>query len=256
MAKIKILTPHTRNIYKLQKHINTFSDNLLLKVMFNSVINSYPDKNWMMIEDDFFSNLPSTSLDDIMIYTILSYKLTNKFRNIPIFFQKELIYALIVNNISYYKLCNYAQLLLEDDINSLIMYAYNNHYIKPHNIYKVIFSSKTLDKKEIISIINKFIREHEMKLFNGNYNFFNIYTCLKKLINLDFLDEDISILELIPLFETIENDEVKLRIKNSFKNIELNDKPLFDKLRDSLTVTLHYAYELPTINSRVLNKKD
>ena len=39
---------------------------------------------------------------------------------------------------------------------------------------------------EIVEKVNSFIKEHEMKIFNGNYFFFNIYQCLKRLVTLDF----------------------------------------------------------------------
>ena len=94
-------------------------------------------------------------------------------------------------------------------------------------------------------MINKFIKEHEIKIFNGNYYFFNIYRCLRKLITLEFYPDDTSIIELIPLFNTIPDEELRQRIQKDFENIEKSDKPLIEKIEDAIIVAHHYSYDLP-----------
>ena len=123
--------------------------------------------------------------------------------------------------------------------------------IKPRHIYKIIYDNFDLTNldahklEDILSIINKFIKEHEIRIFNGNYYFFNIYKCLRKLITLEFYPDDTSVIELIPLFNTIPDEELKQRIQKDFENIEKSDKPLIEKIEDAIIVAHHYSYDLP-----------
>ena len=52
-------------------------------------------------------------------------------------------------------------------------------------------------------------------------------------------------LELIPLFNTIPDEELKQRIQKDFENIEKSDKPLIEKIEDAIIVSHHYSYDLP-----------
>ena len=87
---------------------------------------------------------------------------------------------------------------------------------------------------EIVEKVNSFIKEHEMKIFNGNYFFFNIYQCLKRLVTLDFYPEDTSAIELIPLFYTILNEDIKMQIQKDFQRIEESNKPLIEKIKEGI----------------------
>ena len=98
--------------------------------------------------------------------------------------------------------------------------------------------------------MERFIKEHEIKIFNGNYYFFNIYKCLRKLTTLSYYPEDTSAIDLIPLFNTIENEETKKRIQDDFANIENSNKPLIEKIEDSIVVAHHYSYDLPLAKKR------
>ena len=98
---------------------------------------------------------------------------------------------------------------------------------------------------EIVEKVNSFIKEHEMKIFNGNYFFFNIYQCLKRLVTLDFYPEDTSAIELIPLFNTILNEDIKMQIQKDFQRIEESNKRLIEKIKDAITIAHDYGYELP-----------
>lgn len=236
------------DIIRLNNMINkdNSKDTVVLRTLFNSIIAKYPDKTWLGMLDNFFVNMPVYSNKDIMIYTILSYKLDNTFTSLNPFVQKELIYSLVTSDISYYNMVKYARLLLSSNILEKITIAYQNHLINPHYIFKLILKHSTLEafnETKILSIIDKFIKEHELKLFNGNYNFFNVYHCLKKLINLDYYQEDISALELIPLLEELD-DSTKVKIKEGFKRIEQSNKNLMEKINDAITLTVRYSYEL------------
>lgn len=257
MTKIKTLTNFNINIHKLQNYVNKLykgdNTNEILLIMFNSVINSYPNKEWMNLEDTFFINLPTESVEQLIVHTILSYKLGIDYLKKPIIIQNDLENVLINKNVSPYNLHKYASTLLTKSIYDLTTYAYDNHLIKPRHIYKLItdyFELDNVNLKEATKLIQSFIKEHEIKIFNGNYYFFNIYKCLRKLTTLSYYPEDTSAIDLIPLFNTIENEETKKRIQDDFANIENSNKQLIEKIEDSIVVAHHYSYDLPLAKKR------
>lgn len=255
---------YTLNILKLQNYINKVSSNYkkddIKLIMFKSIISSYPDAKWFSIEKNFFQNMPTTDSDTIIIYTVLAYKLGNLFTDKDPIIINDIIHILKEYNINIYKVNKYTSILLNDEIYKLTSYAYKHHLIKPKHIYKIILDNFYLDKidnkkyEEIIDIIKKFINEHEIKIFNGNYYFFNIYQCLKRLITLEFYPEDISAIELIPLFNSIPNSKIKEQIQKDFEHIENSNKTLIEKIEDSITIAHHYGYELPLAQNKLIKK--
>ncbi len=257
MTKIKTLTNFNINIHKLQNYVNKLYEgenaNEVLLIMFNSIINAYPNKDWMNLEDVFFINLPTDNVEQLIVHTILAYKLGINYLTTPCIIQNDLENTLINSKTSPYNLHKYATNLLNKSIYDLTIYAYENHLIKPRHIYKIITDQFELDNiniKEATKTIQSFIKEHEIKIFNGNYYFFNIYKCLKKLTTLSFYPEDTSAIDLIPLFNTIENEETKKRIQDDFASIENSNKPLIQKIEDSIVVAHHYSYDLPLAKKR------
>lgn len=265
MPDIRSFNNFTINIIKLQNYVNKGytpirKDDIKL-IMFNAIISNYPDRKWLLLEENFFLNIPSEDLDLTIIYTILSYKLGTTFTNCNPIIQTDLINALLIYKVNIYKIHKYASFFLSDTLLKLTEYAYNNHLIKPRHIYKLVLDSFILDKvdekkeKEIITMLEKFIKEHEIKIFNGNYYFFNIYKCLKRLTTLDFYPENTTAIELIPLFNSITDEKLKLQIQKDFEHIENSDKPLIEKIKDSITIAHHYGYELPLAQEKKLSKK-
>ena len=255
MAHINEFTSFSINMARLKIYVNKNyqkeKDNELMLILFNSYLNHYPNKNWIEIEDTFFDKLPKDDINQTVIFTILSYKIGTHFVEIPEIVQRDLIDALTKNKVNPYNLAKHATFLLNSEILKLTLYGYENHLIKPRHIYKIIYDNFDLSNidafkiKEILALVNKFIKEHEIKIFNGNYYFFNIYKCLRKLITLEFYPEDTSVLELIPLFNTIPHESIKESIRKDFENLEKNDKPLIEKIEDAITIAHHYSYELP-----------
>ncbi len=264
MPNIRSFNNFTLNLIKLQNYVNknytsVRKDDIKL-IMFNAVISAYPDQRWMSLEDSFFQNIPSEDIELTMIYTILSYKLGTLFTKCNSLIKTDLINALLIYRVNIYKIHKYAIFLLTGELLKLTEYAYTNHLIKPRHIYKIILDNFILDKvdekkqEEILAIIKKFIQEHEIEIFNGNYYFFNIYQCLKRLMTIDFYPEDTSAIELIPLFNTIPDEKVKSQIVKDFAHIEASDKPLIEKIQDSITIAHHYGYELPLAQEKKLSK--
>lgn len=230
MAYIREFTSFRSNIVRLKNYVNknyqNDKDNELYLIMFNSTINNYPNKNWSSIEKDFFDKIPKDDINLTLIFTILSYKLGNSFLSLPEIVQRDLIDALIINKINAYKFAKHATFLISPELLKQTLYAYENHLIKPRHIYKIIYDNFDLTNldahklEDILSIINKFIKEHEIRIFNGNYYFFNIYKCLRKLITLEFYPDDTSVIELIPLFNTIPDEELRQRIQKILKTLK------------------------------------
>ena len=264
MPNIRSFNNFTLNLLKLQNYVNknytpAQKDDIKI-IMFNAIISAYPDQKWMTLEDSFFKDIPSEDIELTIIYTILSYKLGTIFTKCSPLIKTDLINALLIYKVNIYKIHKYAAFLLTGELLKLTEYAYNNHLIKPRHIYKIILDNFMLDKvdekkqEEILALIKKFIQEHEIKIFNGNYYFFNIYQCLKRSITIDFYPEDISAIELIPLFNTIPDEKVKAQIAKDFAHIEASDKPLIEKIQDSITIAHHYGYELPLAQEKKLSK--
>ena len=255
MTIIREFNSFKSNLLKLRNYVNKSclynQENEVKLIIFNSIINNYPDNNWFNIKNNFFQNLPKEDIIETIIYTILSYKLGNNFVSLPEVIQKDLIDTLIINEVSTYNLVKHSNILINSEILEQTIYGYDNHLIKPRYVYKIIYDNFDLnyidDKKleRMYSLIDKFISEHEIKLFNGNYYFFNIYTCLKKLITLEVYQEDTSIIELIPLFNTIPNEQLKEMIQKDFLRLEESNKPLIEKIEDAITITHNYSYDLP-----------
>lgn len=255
MAYINEFTSFSSNIARLRIFVNknykVEKDNELMLILFNSYLSHYPNKNWIDIEDIFFEKLPKDDINQTVIFTILSYKMGLDFVKAPDIIQRDLIDSLLINKVNPYNLAKHATFLLSSEILKLTLYGYEHHLIKPRHIYKIIYDNFDLSNidavkiKEIIELISKFIKEHEIKIFNENYYFFNIYKCLRKLITLEFYPEDTSVLELIPLFNTIPDESIKENIRKDFENLEKSDKPLIEKIEDALTIAHHFGYELP-----------
>ena len=237
MHNIKSFNNFTFNLIKLQNYVNknytpVRKDDIKL-IMFNAVISSYPDQKWMSLEDSFFQNIPSEDIELTIIYTILSYKLGTFFTKCNPLIKTDLINALLIYSVNIYKIHKYAIYLLSGELLKLTEYAYNNHLIKPRHIYKIILDNFMLDK----------VDEKKQEEI-----------CLTKLMTIDFYPEDTSAIELIPLFNTIPDEKVKAQIVKDFAHIEESDKPLIEKIQDSITIAHHYGYELPLAQEKKLSK--
>lgn len=244
MTKVRQFNGYNANIMRLKNYINlNYQGDKILLIMFNSVMNTFPSNKWYALEDNFFLKLPS-DMEKMVIYTILAYKIGNSFLSLEDIIINDIIETLIRNDISPYKIDKYTKVFMNEELNDKVLYGYYHHLIKPRHIYKIVMDSYKLDD-EVLEKIDKFIKEHEIKIFKGNYNFFNIYQSLMKLTTLEFFEENISVLELIPLFNTIESDEIKMQIQKDFARVEENNKPLIEKIEDCLVIAHHYAYDLP-----------
>lgn len=250
MTKVRLFNGYNANIIRLKNYINlNYQEDKVLLLMFNSAINAFPSKRWYTLEDNFFLHLPN-DIEKMVIYTILAYKIGNSFLSLEDIIINDIIETLIRNDVSPYKIDKYTKIFMNEELNNKVLYGYNNHLIKPRHIYKIVMDNydlSVIDTKwdELIDKIDKFIKEHEIKIFKGNYNFFNIYQSLMKLTTLEFFEENTSVLELIPLFNTIESDEIKMQIQKDFKMVEESDKSLVEKIEDCLVIAHHYAYDLP-----------
>lgn len=201
----------SNKLLRIKSYINSrYHSNEILLIMFNNIIDSYPDKTWIMIEDMYFDNLPYPNVDEIIIYTVMAYKLGSKFMSLPKDFQENLIESLIGYRVSPYKLVRYADEFMADE-------------------------NKDEEKEEVSN----------QKLFGDNVNFYNIYDTLTNLIEMTGYKKNASILEIIPLFNTIRDDNIKKRIKLDFTYVGNSNKNAEDKIDDAITIANHYQDFLP-----------
>lgn len=236
------------NIYKLKNYIN--KKNLaksfeIEKIMFNAIIDNYPNKIWLQIKGVFFDDLPYDN-KEIIIYTILSYKLKKKFLTLDYYLKNDLIKFLLLKKISVYKFEKTTNILLKNDFLFIIKEAYSDHLIRPINLFNIIFKRyEDSTKKEIIYLLNKYIIRHKLFIFNQNYNFKNVYESLKYLIDYTLFDEEYEDIKCILEFHKIENDNTINNIKRDLRNIEESDNNIHDKIKNSLIIAKLYSYEIP-----------
>lgn len=236
------------NIYKLKNYINKNDIDKsfeIEKIMFNAIIDYYPNKTWFQIRDTFFFDLPYNN-KEIIIYTILAYKLKKKFLNLDYYLKNDLIKLLLLKKISVYKLEKIANILIRNDLLSIIKEAYSHHLIRPINLYDIIFKRyKDSTKKEIVYLLNKYINKHKLFIFNQNYDFENIYKSLKYLIDYTLFDEEYQDIKYILDFHNINDERTLNNLKRDLKNIEENDNSIHDKIKNSLIIAKLYSYEIP-----------
>lgn len=259
MNKSKVVNEFTFHLLRFKREVNInyreeFANDVYL-IIFNHIIDLYPDPKWFAIKDEFFIHLPYQDIELSIIYTILAYKLGPSFLNTFDDFIKDLIDALIMFKVSPHQLKNYAQIFLNDANFTKISEGYFNHHIKPRHIFKLILDSYTPEdilqkEEEIKRKIAKYVDEHKLLIFNGNYNFFNVYRSLKGLLTFNEIAEPTTEIELIPLFYTIPDSKIKKQITEDFAHIETCDKPLMEKIADCLTIARHYGYYLPLAENK------
>lgn len=247
------------NLYRLKNYVNkTYSDenkDEILLIIFNNIINKYPDNKWFKIKDNFFENIGTNYQEWIMIYTIIAYKEGPKFVNSPQIFIDNLCNTLLSYYIEPYNLAKYSHFFLESHFYDLIMQAFNTKSIFPKYIMQIIIENFNLNDmsenlyNKICEITQNFINEFNYKIFNENYDFYNIYCLLKKLIDnfytMIYDKIDINLLEVLPLFNTINSDTLKKTIQESFKSIENNNDDICRKIIQCFTIIARYAYDIP-----------
>ncbi len=254
------------NLYKLKNKINKFPpkdmDEIYL-IIFNSIIDSFPNEVWFKIKNNFFTNLSNNDPDYIIIYTITAYNLGDEFNNVPPILLDYFCTYLTNLDISPYKLPKYADFLLNSPLTKIIKDAYDYKGISPEILFGLIIVSFDIgnltnnQQTTIINSIRSAINEYQFQIFNGNYTFFNVYRSLKTIwddqVILDNPTLPIEDLELLLRFDEIPDTELKIRIKQNFELIEKNATTITKKVEDSLTVIANFAYDLPFYQPKKTN---
>ena len=257
MKKNKIIEYFQFNLYRLKNSINhdcADIDDITL-IIFNNIINSFPDNNWIDIKDSFFKNIQLRDNKWLVTYTIVSYKMGSTFTTAHPIFIESLIDNLISHKISPFKIIFYTSFFLRENVLSLITTALETKGIPPNYIINLVFENFDLStipyqsQEKIISAIQNFVEGFSFQIFNGNYNFFHIYSCLKKLwddyIILELDDLHFRDIELLLSFNELPSDELKKKAMKEFERIEKKDATISEKYSDCLTIITRYSYELP-----------
>ena len=247
------------NLYKLKNQVNKFPpENLdeIHLIIFNNIIDSFPNETWFKIKNNYFSNLSNNDNKYIVIYTIIAYNLGNEFNEIPPILIDYYCTYIMNLEISPYQIPKYNDFLLNKPMIKIIMAAYEYKNIPPDIIIKLIIDSYDLSKitlKErttIITTLRSIINKYEYLIFNGNYNFFNIYRSLKEIWEEQVFMENPNLpvenLELVLKFDEIPDEELKMHIKQNFAYIEKSSVTISKKFENCLTIIANFAYDLPT----------
>ena len=251
---------YTYDIYKLKYQINRIPPETLEEIyliMFNAALMNYPNHQWSTILPAFFHHLPN-SKEEIIIFTILAYKLGNQFLSVSTYIQRCIIRSLLKHEIKPYYLTVYAKLFLDWQIYELTLRALNYNLIYPEQIYHFLiinYHTDTKNKKQVIDMLTTLLSKEKSAIFSHNYTFFNIYHSLNKLLKETMYEVDKSIIDLIPLFNTIPEERIKKQIVQDFKHIEENDKSILEKIDDAIIVASNYAYDLPMARQKNLKDK-
>lgn len=257
MKKTKIIDYFQFNLYRLKNRVNTSCEDIdeITLIIFNNIINSFPDNNWIDIKDSFLKNMELRDTKWLVTYTIVAYKMGTNFTNAHPLFIEALIENLIKYKINPFKIVFYASFFLNPETLETITKALKEKGIPPKYIINLVFENFDLSnipyksQSKILDDIKEFVEGFSFQIFNGNYNFFNIYGCLKKLwdeyLILELDDLHFSDIELLLSFNELSSDELKEKAMKEFERIENKDASISQKYADCLTVIARYSYELP-----------
>lgn len=269
MNKCIVIDNFHFNLYRLKNYINkTYTDEKkdeILLIIFNSIINSYPNDRWFEIKNSFFENIDTKYQEWIMVYTIIAYKEGIKFVNSHKVFIDDLCNILLNYYVAPYYISKYSHFFLDSNFYDLIMYAFTIKGLFPRSIMRIIIENFDLNETsselyvEIYNIVKKHIDECNFLIFNKNYDFNNIYYNLKLLIEKYYIEQDkkidLDLLELIPLFNDIPNDSLKDKIKKDFKNIERSSMDIYQKILNCFTIIAKYSYDIPKFINNIKKLK-
>lgn len=267
MKKSKIVDYFQFNLYKLKNNINTNCDGIddITLIVFNNVINCFPDNNWIAIKDSFLRSIDLREPKWLAIYTIVAYKMGPTFTNANPLFIEALIDNLLSHKIKPFNLIYYTSFFLKSSVLSTINNALETKCIPPKYIINLVFENFNLrampvkSQEKILEAIKKFVAEFSFQIFNANYNFFNVYSCLKKIwdeyLILELDDLRFGDIELLLNFNDLPSEELKQKAIKEFERIEKKEGTISEKFADSLTVIARFSYELPQFVSQ-LNQKN
>ncbi len=248
-------------LLKLKNYINNHNDNKdLLSIIFNSIIDKYPDNVWKEIEVDFFSNILFESINDIMIYTIISYQNGKKYFKQNKITMQSIVIALSKYKVSPFKYYKYTNLFLTSAINNLVKLGLNNKLINPQKLYSLIINECDIDEikqdeyKNLINELIDYIDAYHFSIFNQDYSFDNICDCLKYCSETLNYDIDEKIFKFIKKISKITNELTQNEILEKIKFIENNNsKNIKEKIDDIITIINYYKYELTNQNNYLVS---
>lgn len=269
MKNVKIVDYFQFNLLRLKNRINKMpreeTEEVSL-IIFNNIINHFPNDKWYTIKEKFGDYISIKSPQWIINYTILAYNLGPQFINSHPSFIEDLCDVFTKYKISPYKLTKYAEFFLYPSMYDTIIAGLTKKGIPPKYIIRLVLENfdlgaiNHLGQKSIYQTTQKFVDAFSYQIFDGNYSFFNVYRCLKRIwdyyLILELPDLNFQDIELLLELEEIPDENTKKKIRNDFAAIEEKDSSIAEKFQDSLTVIIHYSYDLPTYLPSKMARKE
>lgn len=259
MKKNKIIEYFQFNLFRLKNWVNKTPKEEIEEIsliVFNHLINQFPNDNWHAIKSSFEDYTDIKSPQWVVNYTILAYYLGPTYTESHPLFSEDLCDILTNYKTSPYKLAQFARFFLNSHIYSTIIKALRTKGIPPKYIIKLTLENFNLNEvsssitQKIYHDIIVFVNDFDYQIFSGNYSFFNIYRCLKKLwdnyIILELPTLNFQDIELLLEFENIPDAYTKNKIHHDFSVIEKKETSIAEKFQDCLTIISHYSYDLPS----------
>lgn len=237
------------NLYRLKNWINRTCDKEINLILFNYIVDLFPNNRWFSIKENFWQNIEYQEPQWIITYTILAYNLGTNFTTSNLAFIEDLCLTIAKRETSIFKIVKIGEFFLNQQLYPIILKAWEFKNIRPLEIINCILDNFDVSyinqstKNLICSRINDFVSNYTYQLFDGNYDILNVYQSLNALkeqeIYLDLTNLD-KIDKLLDLEPKIKLDDLN-KIKHDFAMIESKDVSIKRKVADILTIIDYYT---------------
>ena len=233
------------NLLRIKNYVNKKKDECLIDecylIIFNYIIDLYPNKKWLIVEDYYLQNLDNNNILWIIIYTIIIY--SYGIYNFPFSYIDDLCKCFLKNKFDFYNIFNYTNFFLNPKLYNILDKGKNRKNISYYKSMNLIVDNFDItDNSKIYKFINDYIENYKYSIFNKNYSFFNIYNCLYNLINLFNISSNNVINNLLD-FDKLDIS-LQEKIKNSFYEIERKNIDIKDKISQFFTLIQYYSYKI------------
>ena len=234
------------NLLRIKNYVNKKKDECLIDecnlIIFNYIIDLYPNKKWLKIEDYYLQNIYDKNILWIIIYTIVVY--SYGIYNFPFSYIDDLCKFLLKNKFSFYNIFKYTNFFLNSKIYNILNKGKNKKNISYYKSMTLIVNNFDLTNNEIkaYNFICKYIEDYKYNIFNRDYSFLNIYNSLINLMNIFNITFNNNINNIFD-FEKLDVS-LQEKIKNCFFEIEEKNIDIKEKINQFITLIQYYSYKL------------
>lgn len=190
-SEFYIFISKLKRTYQLFETNTNMRDMLIAKI--NILLNNYNENKWQLLKNNFFEFCKFYSYDEDyidcqLIYLIILDILQEKINDFNSDYIDAIVQAFAYNDANPFNYKRYLDLLLNNEIMFLIMELDELATPIAYVIIAIIENNDidTLEKNNyayVKNIINRIKGVYPSPIFKGNYNFFNMYSCLKRYMN-------------------------------------------------------------------------